>query len=81
MHYCTYEDSLGMLHTPSPAPNHLGSLILCFLVSASSAAGPSNRLAADRIGHHNVKGSIFHSLSIEDKLALGQVSDSTLTPR
>ena len=51
---------------------HLGSLILCFLASASSAAACSDRLAAVRIegikgDHRDVKGSMFPSLPIEDK--------------
>ena len=38
----------------------LGLLILCFLVSASSAAAPSNRLAAVRI--EGIKGEVFYRM-------------------
>ena len=43
MYKCTYKDSLGMLYTPSQAPN---TLVIDFMlsVSASSVAAPSDRL-------------------------------------
>ena len=56
MYRCTYKDSLGMLYTPQPSSKHLGTLILCFLVSASSAAAPSDRLADVRI--EGIKGEV-----------------------
>ena len=68
MYKCTYIDSLGMVYT-HPSSKYLAS---CFLVSASSAAASSDRLAAVRIegiriGHSDVKGSMFPSLLIDDK--------------
>ena len=53
MYKCTHKDSLGMLYTPSQAPNTLGN---CFLVSASSAADSSDRLAAVWI--EGIKGEV-----------------------
>ena len=78
MYKCTYKDSLGMLRTPSPGQlQTLGSLILCFLVSASFAAAPSDRLAAVRI--EGIKGEV----TVMSKAAcfpLSQLRTSTVHP-
>ena len=42
MNNCTYKNSFGMLYQTSS--KHFGSLILCFLVSVSSAAASVDRL-------------------------------------
>ena len=46
----------GLTVYTHPSSKHLGALILHFLVSASSAAAPSDRLAAVRI--EEIKGEV-----------------------
>ena len=56
MYKYTYKDSLGSCIHPAQLQTLIKSLILCFLVSASSAAAPSDRLAAVKI--ERIKGEV-----------------------
>ena len=56
---------------------HVGSLIVCFLVSASFAAAPSDRLAAVRI--EGIKGEVT-LMSKAACFLLSQLRTSTVHP-
>ena len=77
MYKCTYKDSLGMLYTPQPNSKHFGSLIVCFLVSASFATAPSDRFAAVRI--EGIKGEVT-MMSKAACFLLSQLRTSTVHP-
>ena len=73
---CAYVHTVfGYAVSTHPSSKHLGSLIFYFLVSASSAAAPSDRLAAVRI--EGIKGEV----TVMSKAAcfpLSQLRTSTL---
>ena len=50
-----YVSTARGIHT-HPSSEHLGSFALCFLASASSAAAPSDKLAAVRM--EGIKGEV-----------------------
>ena len=60
-----------------PSSKHFGSLIVCFLVSASFAAVPSDRLAAVRI--EGIKGEVT-MMSKAACFPLSQLRTSTVHP-
>ena len=76
--YLSFHRSLPQVgYTPNPT-QHLGSFALCFLASTSSAAAPSDKLAAVRI--EGIKGEVT-AMSRAAYFPLSQLRTSTSAGR